>query len=261
MLSSDNSFRIPEGLSMYRKLNSVYIVETLKTLGNRIHERFPESNLNRICQELLEIAAECEARVRRLQRPYWSLRIAVAAVILTCLAVTVAAVFQLRVSMHVEHIAELLQGLDAAVNEIMLLALALYFLINLETRLKQRDALRALHELRSIAHVIDMHQLTKDPEATPSPELATPSSPKRTMTPFQMSRYLDYCSELLSLTSKLAAFHAQYLRDHVILSAVNDVEALTTGLTHKIWQKIMILDTEPTRAAKSPQPNNESGKS
>jgi hypothetical protein len=246
---------------MYRKLNSVYIVETLKTLGNRIHERFPESNLNRICQELLEIAAECEARVQRLRRPYWSLRISVAVVILTFLSVTVAAVFQLRVSMHVEHIAELLQGLDAAVNELILLALALFFLFNLETRLKQRDALRALHELRSIAHVIDMHQLTKDPEATPAPELATPSSPKRTMTPFEMSRYLDYCSELLSLTSKLAAYHAQYLRDHVILSAVNDVETLTAGLTHKIWQKIMILDTEPIRTAAFPRPTDVAARS
>ena len=103
--------------------------------------------------------------------------------------------------------------------------------------------------------------MTKDPEATPVPELATPSSPKRTMTPFEMSRYLDYCSELLSLTSKLAAFHAQYLRDHVILSAVNDVEALTTGLTHKIWQKIMILDTEPIRMAAAPRPTDASGKS
>ena len=40
--------------------------------------------------------------------------------------------------------------------------------------------------------------------------------------------------------------HAQYLRDPVILNAVNDVETLTAGLSHKIWQKIMILDTDPT---------------
>lgn len=243
---------------MYRKLNSVYIVQTLEALKNRIHERFPESNLNRICQELLDIAAECEDRVQRLRRPLWLLRISVAVVSLMFVAGTAAAVLQLRVSMHVEHIAELLQGLDAAVNEGILLALALFFLLRLETRLKQRDALRALHELRSIAHVIDMHQLTKDPEATLLPDLATPSSPKRTMTAFQLTRYLDYCSELLSLTSKLAAFHAQYLRDHVILSAVNDVETLTAGLSHKIWQKIIILDTEMARGAEPPRPAEES---
>jgi hypothetical protein len=36
--------------------------------------------------------------------------------------------------------------------------------MTIETRVKRRRALRAIHELRSIAHVIDMHQLTKDPE-------------------------------------------------------------------------------------------------
>ena len=38
------------------------------------------------------------------------------------------------------------------------------FLFSLEGRLKRRTALRMLHRLRSIAHVVDMHQLTKDPE-------------------------------------------------------------------------------------------------
>jgi hypothetical protein len=62
------------------------------------------------------------------------------------------------------------------------------------------------------------------------------------MTPYQLTRYLDYCSELLSIVSKLAALHAQYLNDPVILAAVNDVETLAHGLSGKIWQKIMILD-------------------
>ena len=37
---------------MYRHLNSQYITATLRTLKNRIYERFPKSNLNRVCQEL-----------------------------------------------------------------------------------------------------------------------------------------------------------------------------------------------------------------
>jgi hypothetical protein len=231
---------------MYRQLNHLYIVETLQRLNCRIRERFPKSNLNQVCGELLEIARESEARIQRLRRPYWPLRIGVTAIIVAFLSVTVVVGLGLHVSLRVEHVAELLQGLDAAVNEIILVALALFFLISLETRLKQRDALRALHELRSIAHVIDMHQLTKDPESHVSSAMTTPSSPQRTMTRFELSRYLDYCSELLSLTSKLAALHAQYLRDPVILNAVNDVEALAAGLSHTIWQKIIILDTDPT---------------
>ncbi|MGV3719517.1 MAG: hypothetical protein ACO1SX_01295, partial [Actinomycetota bacterium] len=48
--------------------------------------------------------------------------------------------------------------------------------------------------------------------------------------------------ELLSLASKLAALHVQYLNDPVVQSAVTDIEALAGGLSNKIWQKIMILD-------------------
>ena len=47
---------------------------------------------------------------------------------------------------------------------------------------------------------------------------------------------------MLSLTGKVAALYAQSLHDSVVLSAVNEVESLTTGLSRKIWQKIMILN-------------------
>ena len=36
---------------------------------------------------------------------------------------------------------------------------------------------------------------------------------------FELSRYLDYCSEMLSLTAKLAALYAQNLPDPVIIEA------------------------------------------
>jgi hypothetical protein len=124
-----------------------------------------------------------------------------------------------------------------------------FFLMNLEARVKRRDALRTLHELRSIAHVVDMHQLTKDPEQFLSPpSVATESSPERTLSRFELSRYLDYCTELLSLTSKLAALHAQHLHDPVVLDAVNDVESLAGDLSVTIWQKTMILDAIALRA-------------
>ena len=100
-----------------------------------------------------------------------------------------------------------------------------------------------MHELRSIAHVIDMHQLTKDPDQLIAPSAPTASSPARVMTRFALARYLDYCSELLSITSKLAALYVQYLDDALVLSAVNDIQSLTGNLSAKIWQKIVILDS------------------
>jgi hypothetical protein len=46
---------------------------------------------------------------------------------------------------------------------------------------------------------------------------------------------------MLSLVGKVAALYVQDLDDPVVLGAVNDVENLTTGLSRKIWQKIMII--------------------
>jgi hypothetical protein len=96
--------------------------------------------------------------------------------------------------------------------------------------------------LRSLAHIVDMHQLTKDPERVTGPPANTESSPKRALTPFELTRYLDYCSEMLALISKAAALHVQAFDDPPTLDAVEQIEDLTAGLSRKIWQKIMILD-------------------
>jgi len=112
----------------------------------------------------------------------------------------------------------------------------------LEMRLKRRRALRELHRLRSVVHIVDMHQLTKNPEQLLAAGPRTPSSPERHLTRFELSRYLDYCTELLSLSSKLAALHVQHLNDPVVLEAVSDIEVLASNLSNKIWQKIVVLD-------------------
>ena len=88
-----------------------------------------------------------------------------------------------------------------------------------------------------------MHQLTKDPEmVVAGSEKATASSPARKMDRFELGRYLDYSSEMLSIISKVAALYVQGFEDPASISAVDEVESLTTGLSRKIWQKITLLD-------------------
>jgi hypothetical protein len=228
---------------MYSELKPERILETITLLEQRITERFPGSSLSGVSGELRRIAEQSDAVTRRLGRPIWPLRIAagvaIASMVLVACGLTAAAV---GVSSRVESIADLLQASEAAVNEVILLSLAIFFLLSLEGRVKRRAALAALHRLRSIAHIVDMHQLTKDPQHLLVPARPTQSSPKRTFTRWELARYLDYCSELLSLTSKLAALHVQYVNDPVVLSAVNDIETLASSMSNKIWQKIMILD-------------------
>jgi hypothetical protein len=117
-------------------------------------------------------------------------------------------------------------------------------MIGLEARFKRRRALAGLYRLRAISHVIDMHQLTKDPASIVGSE-RTESSPSRDLTHSELLRYLDYCAEMLAMTSKLAALYAQHFPDGTVISAVNDIEDLTTNLSRKIWQKIVIVQGEP----------------
>jgi uncharacterized membrane protein YhaH (DUF805 family) len=89
-----------------------------------------------------------------------------------------------------------------------------FFLTRIEQRLKRREALAALHEMRSIIHVIDMHQLTKDPTAMTLS--GTASSPPRMLTALETARYLDFCSEMLSLSAKVAVLFVQGFPDPAV---------------------------------------------
>jgi hypothetical protein len=230
---------------MYRQLQVDMIVSTLAQLVHRVQERFPGSGLSRVAVELHETARQTQARLVSVRRPNWWLRGSIVAGIVAILAIAVtAAIVLVRIARGSPDLADLLQGFDAAVNEIILIGAASYFLSSLERRMRRKRILQALHELRSIAHVIDAHQLTKDPEQVLSPDRTeTLASPKRTMSRFELARYLDYCSEMLSLTAKLAALYAQCDSDPVVLSGVNDIESLAGNMSNKIWQKLTILDT------------------
>src|SRR5262249_23724684 len=135
------------------------------------------------------------------------------------------------------------EGIDAAMNITVLVSAAIFFAISWDDRIKRRRSLTNLHVFRSIAHVIDMHHLTKHPTVGLGHFQPTAASPRRTMTRFELTRYLDYCSEMLALTGKLAALYAQSLPDRVVVDTVNEIENLTSGLSRKIWQKITILES------------------
>jgi hypothetical protein len=136
-----------------------------------------------------------------------------------------------------------IQALDASISSMVFIGAAILFMVSWENRIKRNRALKAIHELRALAHIIDMHQLTKDPESYLNPGQASVSPSRRSMTPFELNRYLDYCSESLALISKIAALYVQGFEDPILLDAVDDVEDLTAGFSRKIWQKITILET------------------
>lgn len=232
-----------ENSASYRKLRPSQIVETIDVLCRRIQERFPESGLFQVARELHRISQEAVIRAQRIRRRNVPLRLGVA-----LLGVLVAVLVwngskYIRMNDEVYEFEHFVQSVEASIGSVVFIGAAIVFLFSLELRIKRARALDAVRELRSLAHIIDMHQLTKDPERITHTGHRTASSPKRTMTPFELGRYLDYCSELLSLTSKTGALYVQEFPDEVAIEAVDRLTNLTTDLSRNIWQKIMILET------------------
>lgn len=230
--------------SRFTELNFDHIRSTIVKLKRRVEARFPESGLSGVASELVQLADASDHALHQLRRPVWWLRCVTAVALVFVISVALWSMVQVMAltGAGVGDFANAVQGLEAATNEVILLSLILWFFVSLEQRFKRRTALAMLHRLRSMAHVVDMHQLTKDPDSVLRPASSTADSPDRRLSAPQLTRYLDYCSELLSLIGKLAALLAQHQQDDVVLSAVNDIETLTLGLSRKIWQKIAILD-------------------
>jgi hypothetical protein len=230
-----------EGATTRRSLDPAQISATIERLSRRCAIRFPNSGLSTICQNLLDVARHAAETAAWIDRPLVTLRIAIALLLVLIVAGLAVTVTAIRAPTAPLSLTELIQVIESGVNDLVFVALGVFFLVSIETRMKRRRALRAIHELRSIAHVIDMHQLTKDPELVLHRGQGTGVVARRTMTRFELTRYLDYCSEALSLTGKVAALYIQNFQDEVALQAVNEVEDLTTGLSRKIWQKLTIL--------------------
>ena len=232
---------------MYRHLDPEKVIETAKRLHARVAERFPDSSLKKLTAELVVVAQQSAERADEIARPHWPLRVGAGSFILLMLGGLGAGLFHLDIEWRLRDIGSLIQFIEAGTNEIVLIGAAAFFLLTVEQRYKRRRALKALHELRSLAHIVDMHQLTKDPDRLLRGGADTTSSPQRSMSPFELSRYLDYCSETLSVIGKVAAVYAQTFEDEAALAAVDEIEDLTTGLSRKIWQKVMILHAAPPR--------------
>jgi hypothetical protein len=224
----------------YRELDNELTIETIRTLELRIKDRFPDSGLLKVCAELSKMAEESKAKIAFISKPLLWLRLALISLVLVTFFILFLTISALNVETGQFNMIDLISIAEASINDLILIGAALYFLAKTETRIKRNRALDALHEIRSIAHVIDMHQLTKDPKNIEANN--TLNSPKRTMTLFELSRYLDYSSEMLALCSKISALYANGFKDEVVLQTINEIEELTTSLSRKIWQKISVLD-------------------
>lgn len=228
----------------FTKLKSEHITRSISQLQLRISDRFPNSNLSAVSAELFKVVGKTLSVVKGIMKPNLLLRASVTLIVLFLLSGISFAYYHFQLPKEGFDLTVFVSFLEAGLSTTVLLGAAIIFLVTSETRIKRFRTLKAISKLRSLAHVIDMHQLTQDPSRVLNQAMFTVNSPRSELTPFELTRYLDYCSEMLSLTGKIAALYAQNYHDSVVITAVNEIESLTTGLSRKIWQKIMIINAQ-----------------
>ena len=228
----------------YRTLDPKLIIETAEKLDLRVAERFPDSGLRKVSAELVSLSRDLAVSAKALAEPIWWLRAVVGTIFLAGAAMFlfVGTILPFDRFSSGDDVLESVQGIEASLNTMILAVLGVLALVRVEDWMKRKQVFTQLHGLRSLIHVIDMHQLTKDPAALSQNFKPTPHSPVRNLDSQDLARYLDYCSEMLSITGKLAALFAQSVNDEVVINAVNDIEALGSNLSRKIWQKITMIE-------------------
>jgi hypothetical protein len=234
----------------YEKLEADAVLETAQRLQARIEARFPRRNLGRVAGRLVAVASDVERAAAR-SRPIQILRIAglvvIGILVLAGAGSLIAAVVEL-IATRGSALAWL-AAVETIINDVVYVGIAVIFLWLLPDHLERRRILGELHRLRSLAHVIDMHQLTKDPERFAAAFRPTVATIEVGLSPIEMANYLDYCSELLSLVSKTAAVYAERSTDPAVLATISDIENLTNGMARKIWQKLGLVPGVGARRA------------
>lgn len=224
------------------RLSASAVQATVVRLSERIEARFPARGLARVAVELTRLAADVSVGAAGARtRLRWVRLASRVGVVLVVVATLVALVLAMQDAGRVDSSVAWLPLIESAINDLVFAAIAVFFLHALPNRVERGQLLDLLHRLRSLAHIVDMHQLTKDPERLRDDFVTTSASPELDLDRAGMEHYLDYCSELLSLIGKVAALCAEESRDPVVLDTVSTVETLTTGMSRKIWQKISLL--------------------
>jgi hypothetical protein len=221
-----------------------HVGATVDQLERRIRARFGDRGLTRAAKDLRRLVDEVQTEAGQSHRRFLRTTLASRTVSVVIVVATLAALFFSGRSAVIDGLdtaSDWIPWVESVINDLVFAAIAVLFLWAFPERRERRTLLGLLHRLRSLAHVIDMHQLSKDPEQVSPTYTRTAESVTHGLDADQLHHYLDYCSEMLSLTAKTAALCAEHSTDEVVLETIATLETLTTELSNKIWQKISLL--------------------
>jgi hypothetical protein len=133
------------------RLDPDKIIETAKNLADEINVRLPGTTLAALAQELAKLALATEERALRARRPFIAIRV------FSALAIGLVLLGLSYLARHIHArwdfatINNVFDALNTGFNLLVLLAGALWFCATIEVRVKRKEALGFIEELREFA--------------------------------------------------------------------------------------------------------------
>jgi hypothetical protein len=218
-------------LNEKHRLDPARIIKTAENLAQRVKDSLPGSGLADLAVELAGIAHATNEHARQIRRPIYAIRAASWLAVSASLLGLWYLVTHIRTRWDFMTISELFAG----TNLLILLAGALWFLINIEERVKRKKALAFIGELREFIHVIDVTQLYHTPELYKA-------NPAASRTPLNHTYFL-FCTEMLAVISNLAPLYARGVSGDSIWRATSEVEMLANAIAVKLVSKAESIRT------------------
>ncbi len=230
------------------RLDAGKIIETARNLADDINARFPGSSLAGLAEELTKVAIATRTRGRQARRPIRAIR----AVSALAISLVLLGLWYLARHVHTRWefgtINNVFDALNTGFNLLVLLAGALWFCVTLEARIKRKEALGFIEELREFAHVIDVNQLYYTPDLYRFRDGAPPGKNAIDET------YLLYCTQMLGVISNLAP-STRAERPATRSCAASEVQMLAMAITTKHLAKAEAargMSEELARASQKP---------
>jgi 4-amino-4-deoxy-L-arabinose transferase-like glycosyltransferase len=209
------------------RLDAPKIIETAKNLAQDINLRLSGSNLAVLAQQMAVLAVATEERGRQARRPFLAIRaLSGLAIILVLLGLWYLA-RHIHARWEFGTINNIFDALNTGFNLLVLLAGVLWFCVTLEARIKRKEALGFIEELREFAHAIDVTQLYY------TPDLYRYHHEDQHNNPAIDETYLLYCTQMLGVISNLAPLYTRGATGDSILRAASEVQMLALAIITK----------------------------
>ena len=216
----------PESKPSHR-LDTGKIIDSAKNLADAINASLAGTNLAVLAEELARLAVATEDRAGRARRPFLAIRACSALAI----SLVLVGLWYLARNIHARWefgtINNVFDAINTGFNLLVLLAGALWFCATLEARIKRKEALGFIEELREFAHVIDVTQLYYTHDLYRSRHEDQHSNPAIDET------YFFHSTQMLGVISNLAPLYTRGATGDSILRAASEVQMLALAIITK----------------------------